>query len=328
MKKFIFALIFVLHVSFCFALDFSLSLTPFVAHSEGGLNEILYHSRDNSKKISLLEWDRNVWLYGAAAECSLSRFHAEFQADSAVQINCGEMKDSDWLNTLDYSMKTTYSVGDIDSTGNYDLSLSLSFDALKTEGFFIAPVFSAQYSYDSFSRGRDARGWYGHSEYSSDGKNHNWYDEEAAQFPSEYYWSEEKQKYVRKRLGGIDYYRHSFFSWAGIKVGFSAYRFSFVFDALVSPFVYFSSEDVHHGSSSDSIYHAIQTGNFAYSKISSKIAFSINKRFDIVSKISFLFGKTLVGDLYSDWYLITDQPSGADIFESTLYLGCRIKIKN
>lgn len=326
MKRLYAALIFILSFSFLSASDFSLSLTPFFAHSEGILNEILYHSRDKTKKISLLEWERNVWLYGSAIECSLGKFHAEFLFDSAIQINCGQMADSDWLNTNDYSMKTTYSVGGIDSEGNYDLSLSLKFDAVKKSRFHLSPVISAQYSYDSFSRGRDAEGWYGQSEYSSDGKNHNWYDDEATHFPSEYYWSESKQKYVRKILGGINYYRHTFFSWAGLSLGFSSERLSFNFDALVSPFTYFSAEDTHHGSNSDSIYHEIQNGNFSYSKISSKIAFSINKRFTVESKIEFLFGKTLTGDLYSDWYLITDQPSGANTFESTVYLGCKIKV--
>ncbi len=306
--------------------DFSLTVTPTVSYSQGVLNEIIYHSRDTSKKISLLEWERNVWLYGLDISTSYKRFHGDLSASSALPLSTGQMKDSDWLNTNDYSMKTTYSVGDIDSEGNYDVSLSLSFDAVKTPDFYLSPVISAQYAFDSFSRGKNAQGWYGQSEYSSDGKNHNWYDDEAKHFPTEYYWSEEKQKYVRQVLGGIDYYRHSFFSWLGLNAGFTLKKISMDFQALIAPFIYFSAEDTHHGASSDSIYHQIQYGYFSYFKISTSLFYQLTKNLQLGITTRILSGQTLKGDLYSDWYLNQYQPSGASTFELTTSLACKIKI--
>ncbi len=306
--------------------DFSISIAPTIGYSQGVLNEILYHSRDTSKKISLLEWERNVWLYGLDISTSYKRFHADLSASSALPLCTGQMGDSDWLNTNDYTMKTTYSVGEIESEGNYDFSVSLSFDVLKIRDFYLSPVISAQYDFDSFSREKNVEGWYGQSEYSSDGKNHNWYDDEAKHFPTEYYWSEEKQKYVRRVLGGIDYYRHSFFSWIGLKSGFTVKKFNMDFQALIAPFIYFSAEDTHHGASSDSVYHLIQYGYFSYFKFSSSLFYSLNTNVSLGITCQLLSGKTIKGDLYSDWYLIESQPSGANTFEVTTQLSCKIKL--
>jgi len=323
-----FAFLFSLALLPAFSEGWALSVTPTFGYSQGVLNEILYHSRDTSKKISLLEWERNVWLYGADISSSFRRFHADLSFSSAVQSCSGEMRDSDWLNTNDYSMKTTYSVGDIEAEGNIDLSLSLSFDALKTSCFSLSPVVSVQYEYDSFSRGKDAEGWYGQSDYSSDGKMHNWYDGEAKHFPTEYYWSDDKQKYVHQVLGGIDYNRHTFYSWFGLRASFLVGKFSLGIQFLVSPYTYFSAEDTHHGSSSDSVYHLIQSGSFSYYKVSSDFSYEISRIFSVTLSTEMLFGETLKGDLYSDWYLNTLQPSGGDAFAFTSKLGCRIRILN
>lgn len=304
--------------------NFSLTMEPVIGYASGVENEIIYHSTDKTKKISLLEWDRNLILYGFDLQSQYKAFHFDIGFNTSVRMNCGQMKDSDWMNKAEYEMKTTYSVGDSKALENYDCQIGFGFDLKRNKFLFIEPFIQVQYKFDSFSRGKDAEGWYGQSDYSSDHKDHWWYDAEAKHFPSEYYWSEKKQKYVRQVLGGIDYYKHSFFTWSGLKSGFNAGRFCINFDLMFSPFSYFSSEDTHQAGN---IFRFIQYGYLSAAKCGIGVSYQLNDVIVLALKSEILNVKKMKGDLYDEgWHLNKSQPGGSSSSSFTTRFGCKIKV--
>ena len=319
--------VFPLHAQIFQNHDFHVAIMPTFAYSSGILNESIYHSTDPNKKISLLEWERNLWLYGVKITSSYKKFHFDTASESSLPLESGEMRDSDWLNTANYAMKTTYSVGQNTIDKNFDANLSIYYDFELARGFYISPKIQAQYAFDSFYRKKgDSRGWYGQSDYSEDGKNHWWYEDEAAKYPSEYYWSEEKQKYVRKVLGGIDYYRHSVFLWSGFDVAFKIARLKMDFSFMISPYTYLSAEDRHHTSGDDNVYHHIQSDFFTSFRLELTSSYELSEYADLVLNCEFLFTNEMRGDLYEKWHKNTSQASGGSTKSSTARLGVRVKI--
>ncbi|WP_277950594.1 omptin family outer membrane protease [Treponema zioleckii] len=321
--KFLFCVLGLFFSFFANAQNFHISVEPSLGVSCGVLNELLYHSTDTSKKISLLEWERNLILGGTKLNLSYNALRFESSFWVAVPRICGEMRDSDWLNTRNYSMKTNYSVGDNYSDGNYDATISLIYDFEPTPGFFISPKIQAQYAFDSFYRKKGSKGWYGDAEHSSDGKNHYWYDEEAQEYPSV---NPETGK--TRKLAGIDYYRHSVYLWAGLALGFNYKKFHGDLGFLISPFTYFSAEDRHHtATSNDNVYHEIQQDFFSAYKFNLNLSYAISRFFDLTFNCETLITLTLKGDLYIGWAKDVDQPSGASAQTTSAGLGCRIKLR-
>ena len=79
--------------------------------------------KDCSKKISLLEWDRNIFFIGAGAHIDFGKLVIQVGFDYGLSDSCGKMADSDWLNISNYEMKTTYSIGDSEALKNYQTEL-------------------------------------------------------------------------------------------------------------------------------------------------------------------------------------------------------------
>ncbi len=243
----------------------------------------------------------------------------------SIPTSSGEMRDSDWLNYSDYSMKTTYSVGTNYADRNFDSFLAVSYDFEPADGFFLSPEVQLQYSFDSFHREKGAEGWYGHSDYSSDKKDHWWYEKEATHFPSTY-WSEEKGRYVTRKLAGIDYYRHSLYLWSGMTVSFRLGRFYAGLSFLLSPFTYLSAEDRHHTAGEDKVLHEIQEDYFTSYKLGLNLSYELSKYFDLTLSGQLLFVDDIKGQLYEDWTENIFQPSGGGNYSGTIRLGCKIKV--
>ncbi|MCR4822972.1 MAG: omptin family outer membrane protease [Treponema sp.] len=301
--------------------DFHLSLEPSISYSKGVLNESIYHSTDTSKKISLLEWEKELFFYGLKIDGSFKNLHLKAGFESSIPTASGEMRDSDWISTVNYDMKTTYSVGTNYADQNFNSSLALSYDFEVGQGFFISPEIQANYLFDSFYREKGAKGWYGHSDYSSDGKNHWWYEEEAQEFP---YVNTTTGK--TRKLAGIDYFRHTFYLWTGLTLAFRYRRLYSALSFLVSPYTYFSAEDRHHSSGEDKVYHSIQEDCFTSYKAGLKIVYGLSRYFDLTLNASILFAREITGDLYYEWSKYKFQPSGSSTKETCLSLGCRVKI--
>lgn len=329
MKRFllltlIFLSFFCTHAQVFWAKEFDLSLEPFFLKSHGTLNEIFYQSKAPSKKRSLLEWQKDLFFYGLSIETKYKNFSLSTSFSSSFHEKSGKMYDSDWLNENDFSMKTTYSWGVNNAKENYNALLKINYDIPLHKNFTIEPTAQFQYKYDSFYRKRGAQGRYAQAEYSSDGKDHWWYEDEAKVFPTERYWSEEKQAFVRQGLAQIDYKSHSVFVWTGLNLNFYKDYFLLSLQGAVSPYMYLSSKDKHYNASDGTIYHLIQDDFFSAFKIALKNNIKLTKTFELTFLIEYISSLTIRGDLYYGWAKNHFQSSGASIEEKNASIGLKI----
>ena len=313
------------------------AIEPFVSYTNGHLGEFLFHSSSNDerKKVSYLEWDKNLFLFGASFYINYKNFYVETKFSSSIfDQNSGKMQDSDWKNTSDSTMKTTYSVGDNKSIENYSARLSISYDFSAVPWLSFSPVAEFQYDFDSFERS-DAEGWY-----SSDNR-HWWYDETSTHYPKTY-WNDEKGRYVTLKLAGIDFYRHFFSASLGIGTKIKPIsRLSIDFRILVSPFSYFYSVDSHHAQDKTTKamykkhYREIQFSYFNIFSLSAGANFKINKLSELTFHGSYTFNFEIArGTTFADYfqdtkqddYVNLGQDSGASIENLTLSFGLKTKI--
>ena len=306
------------------AIEKHFSLESHGGYAGGSLSEIIYQPKDCSKKISLLEWDRNIFFIGAGAHIDFGKLVIQVGFDYGLSDSCGKMADSDWLNISNYEMKTTYSIGDSEALKNYQTELGLYFDLPLEKSLSILPGISVQYAYDSFSRGKDARGWYGQSEWSSDGKNHNWYDEQAKKFP--YAETDSNGKEHRYRLGQIDFSRHSMWLWAGFKTNIHVDRMDFSIGLFASPFAWFQAKDIHYGSGVTSVIHLVQKTWFDSLKFTADFSYRFNQRLSLVVNGSFMTTQESRGDLYDDWHYNGGQETGTKTVGYSVKTGVRVNI--
>lgn len=138
--------------------SFQLSIEPTFSYTNGTLYESIYRSADKSKKISLLEWERKIFMCGTNINAEYRNFFIDFGfSTSFPDITSGEMRDSDWQNPYDYNMKTTYSEGINYAEKNYDAAASIGYKFRLAEKFFLAPKIQCQYLYDSFYRKKEQK---------------------------------------------------------------------------------------------------------------------------------------------------------------------------
>lgn len=313
--------IFGFSVSICFSKT-SLSVTPVFGFMNGTLDEIIYRSFSD-KKISLLEWEKKYFYGGGKIDFSIGNFNSKIQFTSNVHKGFGEMRDSDWLNPFNPLMKTTYSVGDVESRNNFNTEVEFSYDFKVAPKIHILPVFQFQYAFDYFYRNKYAEGWYGQSEYSSDGEDHFWYDEEAKKFPYTYY-NETEGKYKTVRLAPISYYRHSYFVWYGAKVKFDfSEKLKSSFAAFYSPFSYFESLDTHFGSNTK--YKMIQKNYFSQFKFLWNVNYDFTKRLSLDFSLQMIFDRISKGNLIVGGDL-SSQKSSSTVTEFSSVLGLKIKL--
>ena len=312
---------------------FHFSISPEFSYASGHLGQYLYYSKfdDDSKKASYLSWDKKLFLYGAEIEASYSRIHFDASFLTSIRnLKSGIMSDSDWKNTSDYSMKTTYSLGDNKAIENYSVVSSVYYDFDVLENLSLSPLISFQYDYDSFSR-EDAEGWY------SDGK-HSWHDESSVHYPRVNPETGKKQY-----LAPIDYYRHSFYTWAGVKARCKiCKKADFSFDFLASPFAYFYSMDTHWAKNSGKWYgkhyRQIQSACFPVVpalKMNAKLSVALSKFFDLnFSSSGLLCLKTIRGTWFNDYFqdsrqddfYDSGQDSGATMQYFSLGIGVKVKV--
>ncbi len=310
------------------------SVVPIFSYSVGQLGEEIYYSANPSKRISELEWERNIFLFGANADIKYRQFKWSIGAASSLfEQKSGDMRDSDWLNESDYSMKTTYSVGTNNAVANYELTTSFSYDFDATSFVSFSPIIAVMYDYDSFER-RDAEGWY-----SSDRK-HWWYDDSSTHYPYTY-WNDEKGRYVTRRLAGIDIFRHSLFTWLGFSTKIKPFsKVNFDFEILLSPFSYFYAIDTHHAKNTngewwEKHYKMKQLSYFNFLSLSPRVNFIINSIFELSLETSYTFNfESARGSLFLDFwendpqdeFYKSGQDSGMSLENFTVTLGIKIKI--
>lgn len=322
---------------------FHLEAEPVASYSQGHLTETFFHSRfnDDTQKRSQLDWDRNIFLFGVNVFTVYNTIHCDIGfATSLINQNSGKMSDSDWLNTNDYAMKTTYSTGDNTAAESYTADIKLSYDFQVENWITISPIVSLYYAFDSFFR-KDSEGWYGQAEYSSDMKHHWWYDSEAKHYPYTY-WSEERGRYVTVKLGEIGLDAHSLLTFFGISAKISPVsNVDVAFSAVLSPFSYFYSIDSHLAQDSDTKtlykkhFRMIQFSYFNTVSLCCSLNWKISRMFAISIQSDYTFTFEVIrGTLYSDTfngvkedsYRNTGQDSGLGFERLSVKTGFRIKV--
>jgi len=309
-----------------------IKIEPYAGFTNGTLEEILYYSFPSDKKIILLEWERKLFIYGAELKTAFKNFNLNADFETAPQnAKSGQMRDSDWLNTNDYSMKTTYSQGTNFSKEYYSAEVSFFYDIKAANNFTVSPVLSAEYNYDSFYRKKGAEGWY------SEDCRHWWHDSSSKHYP---YYNPETGKTLK--LAQIDYLRHTFFSWAGIKFRLKpGQKIEFALSLFASPVSYFYSIDTHYAQDKSTKlmykkhYRQRQISYFNSIKINLDTALSLSKRFDLNLGLETLFNiKNGRGDLYSDYhsdeyqgeYVNSGQKTSSTLKSIKAKIGCTVKL--
>lgn len=294
------------------------SISPYISRTNGSLSQVIWQPEDEApeNKASLLEWDRNLWFYGARLEYQRDNFCLEGAFGSSIHGISGDMTDLDWCNKKDYSMVTTLSSGDNHALANYKGEVQLSYEIGLFEKLSLLPSLKMHYAYDHFKRGADAEGWYGQDDWSSDGKHHCWSDKEAQKIPG--IKTDSDGTVHRYILREIEYSRHSLYTWLGIGAKLHHDRVSALMQVMVSPYTWFQDEDRHYSRSQDRLYHTKQTSCFESLDLSVTLSYRLNRRLSLVSRFEAITSPAKHGTLYNKWYKNNNQKSGCgeDSFEA------------
>lgn len=296
--------------------DFSLSVEPLIGVKNGQVNEYVFLKESNydCDKLSELNWEiKNEFYSGLKLNGSYKNVFLEAGFTAGFPLECGTMKDSDWLNnnssevteTSGHDYKTNYS--ESDNYIDYDISASLKtgysfkLPELKKISTKISPFFEFEYQLFKFTA-KNGTAWYGSE---TDG----------------YYtaWNDEKNRKILYFSGDvISYKRQNFIFWLGGSIAFNLPKdFSVGAGFKFSPFVYSESIDCHH---LRGLYFLDIVSDFC-----SLFNYNFNTEYKIDSKKSiclnadYLYMKTLRGKSYSSdsqkWSKdneLKDSEGGAD----------------
>lgn len=296
--------------------DFSLSVEPLIGVKNGQVNEYVFLKESNydCDKLSELNWEiKNEFYSGLKLNGGYKNVFLEAGFTAGFPLECGTMKDSDWLNnnssevtkTSGHDYKTNYS--ESDNYIDYDISASLKtgysfkLPELKKISTKISPFFEFEYQLFKFTA-KNGTAWYGNE---TDG----------------YYaaWNDEKNREILYFSGDvISYKRQNFIFWLGGSIAFNLPKdFSVGAGFKFSPFVYSESIDCHH---LRGLYFLDIVSDFC-----NLFNYNFNTEYKIDSKKSiclnadYLYMKTLRGKSYSSdsqkWSKdneLKDSEGGAD----------------
>ena len=279
----IFFFFFISFAGFCKG-QVEFTVSPFVGLSDCKVDEILYET--NGSVRSLLEWEQNIIFdLGLRAKASINNFDLALCFSYSFPCTNGHMTDSDWENGSKYSV-TNHPVVKFK---NISSQLDFSYRLYESEVFAFTPVIELEYFYTSFNAGKGTGVRYNN--------------------PVKVY--------------GIDYSRHSVFSFLGIRTKLNITPKIFLGgELLFSPFCYQKSFDFHHGVVNPFNSIDVQTTCFSKYKASLSGGIIITPRISLEFQFSSIFGGTDKGKLITDYYngtmLQADEKSGARI----LYKSC------
>lgn len=309
--------------------DFSLSVEPLVGIKNGQVNEYVFLKEPiyDCDKLSELNWEiKNEFYSGLKLNGGYKNVFLEAGFTAGFPLECGTMKDSDWLNndpasvteTSGHDYKTNYS--ESDNYIDYDISASLKtgysfkLPELKKISAKISPFFEFEYQLFKFTA-KNGTGWYGNE---TDG----------------YYaaWNDEKKRSIKYFSGDvISYKRQNFIFWLGGSIAFNLPKdFSVGAGFKFSPFVYSESIDCHH---LRGLYFLDIVSDFC-----SLFYYNFNTEYKIDSKKSiclnadYIYMKTLRGKSYSSdsqkWSKdneLKDSEGGADQHSFNISLSFKYK---
>ena len=305
MKKGLFIFIYILTTLNLFSLDFFIA--PYTGVMFGKLGEYLYDSSD-SYICSYLEWEEKPLCFiGLDAGLEHNNFQFDVAFDYTLPLACGKMYDSDWNED---GIKHTYSIFESNkNTLGLNTIINTQYSFPVTENFNITPALQLQYNYYSFEA-RNGIGYYGSEAYT--GQPDVWWNDESA------------KKY---RVSGIDYLRHTFFTWIGCNFDYNFGKHSIGLGLFVAPFTYTSAIDYHTDEKNlgrDFSTQFIDFGLFKsyffqldyFCKINEKLGFIINSK--LISN-NIIIGKTYSNNINYSWREI-NQPNGSDLIQAIVIL--------
>ena len=292
MKKSLFILIFLFVSLRAFSSDLEFSLAPATGLSSCKIDEILYDS--SLEPVSLLEWKQDYILEtGLSARLKNKKCLYDLSFFYSFPLAQGQMTDTDWEYGEQYSFTKHVLLKTKSITGQ----LSFSYSAIQKSFFCLMPQAQLQYLYFSFN----AQGGTGTRNGS----------------PIKTY--------------GIDYYRHSLFTFAGARFNFMpASSVDLYADFLFSPFCYEYAYDYHHGVKNPFASIDTQKGCFSKFKAVAGLQVKINPRLSFESDFSLIFGPADKGDFYLEEGGLpmskVNQKSGAAINHKSLKCFLRINL--
>lgn len=307
MKKRI-SLFFILFISqTLFSLDFFIA--PYTGVMFGKLGEYLYDSSD-SYICSYLEWEEKPLCFiGLDAGLEHNNFQFDVAFDYTLPLACGRMYDSDWNED---GLKHTYSIFESNkNTLGLNTIINTQYSFPVTENFNITPALQLQYNYYSFEA-RNGIGYYGSEAYT--GQPDVWWNDESA------------KKY---RVSGIDYLRHTFFTWIGSNFDYNFGKHSIGLGLFVAPFTYTSAIDYHTDEKNLGRDYSLQEIQYCYFdrfKINYNYKYNFNQKITLFINSDFLYGFKSKGHINTTyftgrWHRI-GQKSGCDftnfIFQSKI----------
>lgn len=149
--------------SFCsraFAFElFKFEIAPKYSILNGQMNELVFYQ--NGHKMSELNWElKNLNCLGFNASATWEFLTIDSSFTWGIPGKSGEMPDSDWLNSSNYSMKTNLSISDNIVDSYFDMDLKLLFNIKATSFLTVRPFIGLSYTRASF-HSENAYGWYG-----------------------------------------------------------------------------------------------------------------------------------------------------------------------
>lgn len=296
--------------------DFSLSVEPLIGVKNGQVNEYVFLKEPiyDCDKLSELNWEiKNEFYSGLKLNGGYKNVFLKAGFTAGFPLECGTMKDSDWLNnnssevteTSRHDYKTNYS--ESDNYIDYDISASLKtgysfkLPELKKISTKISPFFEFEYQLFKFTA-KNGTAWYGSE---TDG----------------YYaaWNDEENRSIKYFSGDvISYKRQNFIFWLGGSIAFNLPKdFSVGAGFKFSPFVYSESIDCHH---LRGLYFLDIVSDFcSLFNYNFTTEYKIDSKKSICLNADYLYMKTLRGKSYSSdsqkWSKdneLKDSEGGAD----------------
>lgn len=290
------------------------SLEPIFSASYENHGEYLLY--DDESPASYLEWNiYPILRTGLRAGLSFSAFNFELEGLYGIPFSSGHMYDSDW-NTS--GVKVIYSENQANLLLDFQVALKSSYK-ITLGRFLLEPGINLLYSQNSF-KAHDGYGWYGISQYSQNGQEVAWNNENAT------YYS---------HIGGYSTYSlYQFFTFLGCDSYFSLNsRIKLGFGAYISPYSLIYSSDYHYKSSGAVSKYGffLQNAWFNRFKLQTFFSFQIKNDLEFQLSASSILGFKVLGeylfydDPYTegDFYLTDYGISASHIATATLTLGLK-----
>ncbi len=295
----------------------SLEFNPFGGISNGHVGEYLYY--DNVKR-SHLNWEINPqYILGADTHLTYKSFGINFKAAFALPLKCGNMQDSDWMDTS--GIKNDYSISENETKSTMDFTLQFDYTVKLSHLLKIKPLTQIEYARYGF-KADNGYGWYGDSDHSATGTNVS-------------YTSNNATFYDSGSLCGIDYERYCLYVFTGFQSEYIVSDKIFL-SALfaISPYSYSESYDTHWSNmekTRGSYYLDIVSSHFKMYKGAVKIGYKLSERLNLNLNCESIIGPIVKGKTYeklsdNSYHQLNNYLGGTSLYKLDLTLGCNMCI--